>query len=143
MSRLGKFLRLPAAERRLLCGTALLLGATGLGLRVLSFYTVRRLLHRLGRLAARTRLPADRIAWAVTAAGRNIPGAGNCLVQALAAETLLRRHGHRAELRIGVARAAAQPFQAHAWVECDGRAFLGGTELGGFSALPPLRLDGS
>src|SRR5438128_2264386 len=69
MKRLGKFLRLAQAERVLLLEATLLLGAIGLGLRLLPFGRLRRLLGRLSRplhgLRPQARLSAARIRWAV------------------------------------------------------------------------------
>lgn len=50
--------------------------------------------------------------------------APNCLLESLALVRLLRVHGHRALLEIGV-RPAVWPFQAHAWVEIEGAAVDG------------------
>src|SRR2546426_6909830 len=73
MKRLGKFLRLAHAERVLLLEATLLLGAIGLGLRLLPFGRLRRLLDHLSRprhgLHRQGRLSAARIAWAVERMG--------------------------------------------------------------------------
>src|SRR2546428_10557189 len=111
MKRLGKFLRLAHAERVLLLEAALLLGAIGLGLRLLPFGRLRRLLDRLSRprhgLRPQARLSADRIAWTVERGSRVVPGARSCLVQALAAPVLLARRGHGACGRVGASRPLA------------------------------------
>lgn len=82
-----------------------------------------------------------RVAWAIGAAGRRLPGGQNCLVQAVAGRLLLAQYGYTAELRIGVARGAEGKFQAHAWVECGGRAVIGGAGVTHFNALPMLARD--
>src|SRR3989475_12231716 len=125
MKRLGKFLRLAHAERVLLLEATLLLGAIGLGLRLLPFGRLRRLLDRLSRprhgLRPQARLSAARIAWTVDRASRVVPGARSCLVQALAAQVLLARCGHEACVRIGVARPLDGSLEAHAWVRSEER----------------------
>ena len=69
---------------------------------------------------------ADRVSWAVPAAARRFPVQMTCLVQALAADTLLRRRGCHPLLRIGVSGGAGAPtIEAHAWVECGGRVVVG------------------
>lgn len=55
---------------------------------------------------------------AVDRAARTIPGSA-CLVQALAAEVMLRRAGVEARVSIGVASDGA-PLAAHAWLESSG-----------------------
>ena len=139
MTRLGKFLRLAHAERVLLLEATLLLGAIGLGLRLLPFGRLRELLDRLSRprhgLRPQARLSATRIAWAVERVSRVVPGARSCLVQALAAQVLLARRGHEACMRIGVARPLDGSLEAHAWVEGDGAALLGGRPAPHFTPL--------
>lgn len=141
MTALGKVLRLTYRERWLLVQATLLLAAVRLGLWLLPFRALHRLLAYSRPSAAikpkAERPPVDRIAWAVATAGRYVPGAGKCLTQALAAQILLRRAGHSAQLRIGVARAGAARLKAHAWVECEGIiAIGGGHDLERYTPLP-------
>jgi len=78
----------------------------------------------------------DALAWAVRTAARRVPKA-SCLTQALALETLLADAGHHAEVRIGVARRADGSFEAHAWVEFDGRILIGALPgMERFAVLP-------
>lgn len=56
-------------------------------------------------------------------ASRYVPYA-SCLTQALAAKRLLGGYGQSAELKIGVAKSNGD-FEAHAWLEIDGRIVLG------------------
>jgi len=140
MTRLGKFLRLPPADRRLLVTAALLQGAIRLGLTLLPYRRLRDLIDRLARVSPRHRLaPAspERIALAVTRAGRSVPGA-TCLTQALAAKVLLERRGHPARVRVGIGRTEGARLLAHAWVESDGCIVLGGTDLTRYTPLSPL-----
>ena len=75
-------------------------------------------------------------AWAVRAAARRVPRA-SCLTQALALEALLAEAGHRATLRIGVARKEDRTFEAHAWVESEGHVLIGRLpDLQRFAPLP-------
>jgi hypothetical protein len=140
MKLLRKYVCLPATDRRLLVKSALLLGVVGLGLWLLPFQTLRRL---LARLTHRTTLLHEetsitRVAWAVTVASRYVPAA-TCLTQALTTQVLLGQQGHAATLRIGVARSEGGHLQAHAWVEYQGRVVIGGIEAPArFTPLPPL-----
>ena len=142
MKRLLKFMHLPAAERWLLVKAALLLSAIRLGLGLLPFQTLRRLLAKVAEastgLQETDRSSADRIVWAVEAAGRRLPGAGTCLTQALAAQALLARRGHPALLRIGVLKGEEGRLEAHAWLESKGRIVIGGSELERFTPLVAL-----
>jgi len=123
---------------------AVVLALVTLALRVSSFTTALRLARWLGASRrSRVALAIERVAWALGAAGRRLPGGTNCLAQALAGQALLRRSGRRAVLRIGVARQASGEFAAHAWVDCGGQIVVGGAERADFTALPPLAGAGS
>jgi hypothetical protein len=119
---------LSAADRRLLAEAGLLLVLIRIGLWLLPYPMLRRVLDRVrssGREPPRE-FPTL-VSWAVTAVARRLPGM-TCLVQSLTAQTLLHRRGFRADLRIGVqgrAKSAARPLEAHAWVECEGRVVVG------------------
>jgi hypothetical protein len=95
---------------------------------MLPFTLVRSYLDRIARWHRASALshhpPAGRIAWAVGAMGRRVPGT-TCLVEALAAHCVLRRHGYAPMLSIGVRHGAALTLDAHAWVECGGTVVIG------------------
>src|SRR5215207_4920359 len=123
MERLRKFLRLPVGEQRILIKASLLLVVIRLGLWLLPFRTLRRLLAKAAqappRLQQKADRPcADRVARAVAVASHHVPGVGTCLTQALAAQVLLVRRGHQTSLRIGATRGEEGQFEAHAWLEC-------------------------
>jgi hypothetical protein len=140
MELLRKLRRLPAADVALLVEAVLWLGATRLGLWLLSLKQLRRLLARAAGSSLRwhrSTPSVERIVWAVSAAQRVVRA--TCLPQALAAEALLLRSGYTASLRVGVVRTAPGRLVAHAWVENDGRVVLGDLrELSRYAPLPPL-----
>lgn len=146
MKRLRKFHHLPSTDQRLLIEAALLLGAIRLGLWLLPFQVLRRILTRATR--ATTELQADqafigRVAWAVALASRYVPAASLCLTRALAAHALLARRGCLACLRIGVVRGEEGELQAHAWVESQGRIVIGGLkDLSRYTPLRAIEEDG-
>jgi hypothetical protein len=129
------------AERRLLARALVVTIGVRLGLWFLPF----RVMHRMTTSARRRRdAPAsdqapEAIIRSVQAASRRVPGA-SCLTQALSAKRLLLDAGHDADLRIGVARMPGGPFQAHAWLERDGRIVLGALDdLTRYVPLPSLQ----
>lgn len=140
MQRLRKFLSLPLAERWLLIEAAFLLEAINLGLRLLPFRTLRRLVARVAVTRRRyvKNSSADRIAWAVEVASRHSPGVKSCLTQAFAAQVLLARRSYPALLRIGVVKDEKEQFQAHAWVESGGKTVIGEYELERYTTLATL-----
>jgi hypothetical protein len=121
---------LDAAERRLLVEAITLLGFAWIGLRIFSFPVLRRVFDaysRKLRRASRAAPSPKQIAWAVTKAGGKFPWRITCVMEALAADAMLRRHGYMCEIRLGVRPPGHRPvpLQAHAWVECEGAVVVG------------------
>lgn len=138
--RLERFRNLTRHDRRLFVTAVAVLSVVRLALWVTSFRRLRGAIERATepRPGASDPTPgeADRIGWAVGSAARFVPAA-SCLPQALAAEALLRRRGHPAELRLGVLR-TERGVEAHAWIESYGRVIVGDHELDRYT-----RLEGS
>jgi hypothetical protein len=141
MALILRFRKLAPADRLLLLQAWLLLWGIRLGLWLLPFRTLRPLLAgttKPERPPGAGRPAAARIGWSVHAASQYVPAA-TCLAQALAAQTLCRRHGHPAVLRLGVAKGDRGQFKAHAWVISHGRIIIGGRHSPAhFTPLPPL-----
>ena len=135
-SRIARFRSLPTSDRSLFLIALLAIASVRVGMWLTSF---RRLHRSLARIARPTGSPdptpgeVDRIGWAVCSAARFVPGA-TCLPQALAAEAILRRRGHPADLRLGVKR-GDDGVEAHAWVESYGRVIVGDGDLDRFEPL--------
>jgi methyl coenzyme M reductase subunit C-like uncharacterized protein (methanogenesis marker protein 7) len=130
MKRLHKFLSLTPSDRYLLSEALLLLGAIRLGLWLLPFHTLRRLLAKVSQPKAKlreaTQAFVDKVVWAVAVASHYVPGA-RCLAQALATQVLLERRSYPTQLHIGVARGKGGQMSAHAWVESQGQIVIGGS----------------
>ena len=126
---LGKFLRQPRADRRLLVSAAVLHAFVAIGIRVLPFGWVRRALDRAATFGVPTRVGDDhepRVVSAVRTTASLLPGA-TCLTEALVARYLLMRRGLETTLCFGVSRVrpGGRPFDAHAWLERAGRGVIG------------------
>lgn len=142
MGSLSRFAALSPAERRLFMGAAGLLTAVRVGLWVLPFRWVHKAVGAIGsppRSRDDARPTAERIVWAVEAAARRVPRT-TCLVRALAAQALLARRGYTSQLRLGVTRGSNEAFEAHAWIEQDGRVLLGGPVEPRYVPMPALDL---
>jgi hypothetical protein len=142
MRRLRKFKQLPAADRRLLMQAWLVVWLVRLGLWLLPFQRLHRLLAPIGRAPGSGSAPSQaligKVVWAVKVSSRYVPAA-SCLTQALAARRLLAHHGYVTELQIGVARDHCGSFQAHAWLEYEGQVLIGELkDLARYTVLPPL-----
>lgn len=142
MRRLRKFLRLEKREQLLLLETVTLLAVVRLGLWLIPFRTVKKLLAKIEQGPARSRssnpLSVNQIAWAVRVGSRAVPMA-TCLTQALTGQILLARRGHPAHLRIGVAKEPRKDLEAHAWLEYEGRVVIGDHgDLAHYTPLPSV-----
>lgn len=125
ISRLEKFLNLPAAERRLLLGCWWRLLVAHARLR----YAPRRRLRILLNDATASRFAAAgpgvlsharRQMLALGQAANHHVVAANCLTRSLAGYDLLRRQGLEPTLRIGVLFDDTRTLRAHAWLELAG-----------------------
>ena len=99
----------------------------------LPFARVQELATRLGSRRATVGVAPGRLAWTVETTAHSIPQA-TCLTQALAAQVMLSRAGEEPSLHIGVATDRGS-FEAHAWLELNGRALVGDRELDRYARL--------
>jgi len=140
MGRLGRFVALSPAERRMVVSAAGLLATVRVGLWVLPFRWVHGAVRAFGkrpRPLDEDGPPVQRVVWAVGAAARLVPRA-TCLVRALAAQALLARRGYASELRLGVSGGPRRTFSAHAWIERDGQVLVGGPVDARYVPFPVL-----
>lgn len=142
-----KLIRRPAADRRAVLVAAGISVGVRLGLAVLPFRSVLRLVRRFAR-PSRSLPPSagerDRLVWAVHAVGRRLFPSKPCLTEAMAGFLLLRRRGIPAELHLGVEKDGEKPgIRAHAWLESEGRVVVGGEDSPSrYRRLPSLETIG-
>ena len=138
------YFRRPPAERRLILRAAVLVSLVRVGLWVLPYKRVRRMVEWRperhpgdagARAPASSRYTPDDIVRVVGAVSRRIPDA-SCLTQALSAQRLLAREGYESQMQIGVARNEAGTFEAHAWLEREGSIIIG--DIPGLTRYTPL-----
>jgi len=126
MRSLRRFARLPRADKSLLLRALLVVSVTRLGLWLLPIGALRRIALRTGK-KTRVAPHLTRLVWAVTVVSRYVPVA-TCLTQALALHWLLMLSGHASRVYLGARKDREGKFEAHAWVECEGRVVIGGAE---------------
>ena len=68
----------------------------------------------------------ERVGTAIARMGHRLPWRADCLVQAVAAQHWLRRHGLASRLEIGVRERSDDPFEGHAWLVCGDAVVTGG-----------------
>jgi hypothetical protein len=117
MRAIDRWRRLDDRQRRVAIRAGIALGTA---IAVLNIAGLRRALRWAEIIVAtpheRERTITELIA-GVDRAGRYLPGA-TCLSKSLALVRMLRAEGVPADMRVGVA--GVSPFEAHAWVECEG-----------------------
>jgi hypothetical protein len=144
---LGRFFSLDRPDRRLVLEAASLMAFVSIGLRLISFSNLRRILDHYiswstkGNAGQVSPTAIGAVGWAIGAVAGHVPSA-TCLVQALAADAMLRRRRVPSEMCLGVRvrpdRAVA--IEGHAWVECDGAVAVGGIDnISDFKVLTPPR----
>ena len=121
-----KFLALGASEKLFLLYCVPVVAATRLGLSLLSYRTLKRWLPKDTGAAPASSEEVRRVSWGVRNAARVVPGA-SCLTQALSAQYLLARAGHRSQIQVGVAQDAKGRVLAHAWLISNGSVVVGGS----------------
>lgn len=120
------YIFVPFRERKLLAMSLLLMLGVRIGLWVLPFNFLERLLNSPPFIPDKV---ADwdavfRVVRSVRACSRFVPYS-TCLTQAIVTRALLRMRGQASDLRIGVEKDEKLKFAAHAWVEVDGRIVIG------------------
>lgn len=129
MGKFRQFIALSRQEKWLYWSAALWLVGVKAGLALIPFGRLTSGLERLGEPAGRVPDPRElrAIIRAIERVSRWLScWRINCLPQALAAHTLLRRRGFRGvELKMGVCKGPLNTLAAHAWLECGGQVLLG------------------
>ena len=126
MARVLRFLRLGYKEKMMILQAIFWLVYFRLGLWTMPTSWCKKWISRDGEPplpSGRDNSAANDIIRAVRECSRYVPQA-SCLTQALAAKTLLDRNGFQSLLKIGATRHGGK-FEAHAWIEIDGRIVLG------------------
>lgn len=145
MKPLRKVWYLSPSDRYLLVTSLGLLSAIRLGLWLLPFRTLLRVLGKVSQPISppgQAINPASvgKIVWAVNVVSRYMPGGVKCLARALTTQVLMSQHGHIPELRIGVAKGEEGNLEAHAWIEHQGQVVIGNLrDLSRFIPLPSLQ----
>jgi hypothetical protein len=126
----------------LVAEAALHLAAAKLVVTALPFERWRRVLQRAPRAAAGPapeHLRVAELVWAVDRVSARFPQALTCLPRAIATRWMMEHRRWPATLEIGVRRDAQGKFEAHAWVEHEGRVIMGDVpHLETYVKLPPV-----
>ena len=125
----------------LLARATLTMCATAIAIRLLPPSLWRRFMRatRAGAAATHRAPSISDILRAVNRASRIIPGGQNCLVRAFTARVLMARAGLDAQLTLGVSKTEGGDFEAHAWLQHQGRVLIGEGTVERYAPLPDLK----
>lgn len=141
MKKLRSFLRMDRSSFILLLLALILLTAIRLGLWLLPFRNLFKLVTTISEdinSKAANRVTLSQIIWAVNVVTRYMPGGAKCLARALTTQVLMNLCGFKPEFRIGVAKSEIG-LEAHAWIEYQGRIAIGNlSDLERYIHLPSL-----
>ena len=86
------------------------------------------------KLNSRQAALVERVAFVIPRVAARLPWRADCLVQAIAAERWLGRHGVATTLTLGVPRDRPADFEAHAWLSA-GTWIVTGGDISGYVPL--------
>lgn len=142
MSRRLKYTREFISERKFQFEAALLIVFVKFSLRFFPFRVTRKVLASIPvyKYSSPTNRPSlDTLIQSIESGSKRFPGHTTCLVEAMSAQALLKRHGYSSSLQIGLSRPDEHLLHAHAWVEFQGEVLVGDTgDLSVFTQLPSL-----
>jgi hypothetical protein len=79
-----------------------------------------------------------RIGYAVRAAAGNVPWRSDCFPQSIAGWMLLKHHGYKGTIHLGVDKKGDDNLVGHAWLTCSGTVVTGGEDLDRYAEIHRL-----
>jgi hypothetical protein len=136
--KLQTFMRMTAAERRLICEAAAMLALARMIVLAMPFRFIAPWLRRAPEGAAGNEKLILAVRQAVTIAANNVPWNAVCLPQAIAAKAMLARRGCGSTFYLGAAFDNNGRLIAHAWLVAGGQVVIGAAGIPGMSPLARL-----
>ena len=134
---IGRFLAVPASERRRTCEAALLLLTVRVALALLPLPRALRLFGIAQGAVGSGRIDSNQavlVGRAIARAACHVPFRAVCLQQAFAAMLMLRRRGLAATVHFGLLREGSE-LKAHAWSRCGEVPVTGVAAARGFTPI--------
>lgn len=114
-------------NRKLLLKTFFLMIKVRLTLWIVPFSRFQKSYAQIEPDPVKNDIPVCRLIWSVKVISPYVPRA-TCLTNALTGQSLLSQHGYPSLVKIGVGKSAEGQFEAHAWLEYNGKAVVGESE---------------
>ncbi len=138
--RFLKFVRLTSVEKLLLLEATLFMA---LARPAVLLFPFRRIAPMLGceqlespiEITTMQDMKAKQIGWAVVTMSYHTFWQSTCLVQAIAAQMMLKIRGIPGTIYMGMAKDREGTLLAHAWVRCGSKIITGAPESGQFTII--------
>jgi len=131
LRRLKAFLKLKGTDRIMLLEAFVLTGMFRMIILVISFRKYKKHMGVYNRetsfqMAENNYIVIRKVSWAVATVSRYTPWESKCLVQALTAQTMLKRRKIDSTLYLGVSKDEGNRMIAHAWLRSGNLYVTGG-----------------
>ena len=136
--KLRRFGELSLADKWLLLRAVFWLAVARVWLLVTPFRHVARRLSDKSEHKVADPVLLQRIGYAVSAAGANVPWRSDCFPQAIAARALLRSFGYSSIIHLGVEKPDTDALAGHAWLTCEDTVVTGGADLDRYTEVHRL-----
>jgi hypothetical protein len=124
MKIITNFMKQNRVDQQLLITTVLTMIIIRVKLYLIPFNHIQRSIEKNTTKKASNNIPVHKLTWTVQTVSNYVPQA-TCLTKALTAQKLLKKYGYSSQIKIGVGKDINGEFEAHAWVEYDGKVVIG------------------
>lgn len=105
-----------------------------------SFKILRKLMgeynkNKVSELSQQEHILIFKVKWAVLLVSKYTPWKSECLVQALAAQRMLKKRNVNSTIHLGVGKDMHSNILAHAWLKCGGITVTGESKEGFFKEV--------
>ena len=127
MNKINSFFKLQNYKKILLVKSLILIIFIRIFLYTFSFSTVKNISKKISKPNNnyKDKISIDDIVWAVQNMSIYVPRA-TCLTKAITGQIIFSKYNYHSKLKIGVKK--NNYFEAHAWLEIDGKPVLGKSE---------------
>ncbi len=120
------FFKLSGDKQRILLKTLFLMVKVRLMLWFMSFPRIRSSFKNIEPTTT-DKAAVTNLIWSLKVASHYVPRS-TCLTNALTGYSLFSQYGYSSQVKIGVGKSSEGEFEAHAWLEHNGRVVIGESE---------------
>lgn len=138
--RITIFLRISWNDKKLLLEVLFLTALTRIIILLIPFNKYQKSLGTYGKETPYRTNTCDyeiikKVSWAVNTISLHTPWESKCLVQAMTAQIMLKRHSLGSTLYLGLSKDSENNMVAHAWLRCGQVLVTGGYNINAFKEV--------